>query len=79
MPHPDTTLIDRDQIERVVAAMRASKTPLVELLEATDANSIAEMSGSQYVRAMSWLQRRRAEQNASLRVVSPTSTTPTSD
>jgi hypothetical protein len=60
MPHPDTALIDRDQIERVVAAMRASKTPLVELLEATGADMIAEMTPSQYVKAMSWLQRRRA-------------------
>jgi hypothetical protein len=58
MPNPEP--IDVGQIERLVAAWRASKTHLADLLEAVGANTIAEMSSSQYVKAMSFLQRKRS-------------------
>ena len=60
MPAP----IDATQITRLVAAMRATKSNLAELLEAVGANSIIEMSSRQAVSAMSWLQRKRRQVEA---------------
>ena len=65
MPQPDPTPVSPDQIERLVAARRATKTSLAEALELTGANTISEMSPSQFIRAMSWLrQKRRRLENA---------------
>jgi hypothetical protein len=56
----DPTPIDSEQIKRLVAAWRATRSELGWLLEAVGANTIGEMSASQYVRAISVLQQRRA-------------------
>jgi hypothetical protein len=62
MPSAAPTPITDDQVSRVVAAWRATRTPeLTWLLEAVGADTIAEMSSSQAVRALSLLQRRRLE------------------
>jgi hypothetical protein len=61
MPHPDPTPISPDQIERLVAALRGEgRRDFAPLLEAVGASSIGEMTSAQAVRAMSWLQRKRA-------------------
>jgi hypothetical protein len=60
MSRSEPSSIDSDQIARLVAALRATKSELGWLLEEVGANTIAEMTPSQYVHAMSALQRRRA-------------------
>jgi hypothetical protein len=60
MPHSDPTPISPDQVERLVAALRATRTELWHLLEEVGANRIAEMTPAQLIRAMSLLQQRRA-------------------
>jgi hypothetical protein len=57
---PAPTPISPNQVERLVAALRGEgRRDFAPLLEAVGANSIAEMSASQGVRAISWLQRKR--------------------
>jgi hypothetical protein len=64
MPNPEP--IDAGQIERLVAALRGEgRRDFAPLLEAIGANSISEMTASQYVRAMSWLQKKRVATQAS--------------
>ena len=62
MPHSDPTPISPDQTARLVEIMRATKTELWRLLEEVGANSIAEMTSAQFIRAVSALQRKRRGQ-----------------
>jgi hypothetical protein len=62
MPHPEP--ISADQIDRLVAALRSAKSSLSWLLEMVGADSIASMSSSQAVRAMSALQQKRRHEKA---------------
>ena len=52
--------VTSDQIERLVAALRSTKSELSWLLTEVGADSIGAMSPQRYIRGMSWLQRRRA-------------------
>ena len=56
MPTP----IGPDKIRRLVGALRGHRSDFGWVLETVGANTIAEMSSSQAVRAMSSLQQRRA-------------------
>jgi hypothetical protein len=62
MPDSSPTPISDDQVERLVAALRGHMDDFVPMLEAIGVGSIAEMSASQAVKAMSLLQRRRGFQ-----------------
>jgi hypothetical protein len=62
MPGSEPTPIDDDQVRRLVQALRSVGTAeLGPLLEATGADTIAAMTQSQFIRGMSWLQRKRAQ------------------
>jgi hypothetical protein len=62
MPDSSPTPISGDQIERLVAALRGHIDDFGWVLEEVGANTIAEMTSVQAVRAMSALQRRRSFQ-----------------
>ena len=57
---PEPTPISPDQISRLVDLLRSTKASLAWLLTEIGADTIASMSSSQFVRAMSLLQQRRA-------------------
>jgi hypothetical protein len=61
MPNPTT--ITPDQVERLVALMRATRTSLTELLEPIGVTKIAELSQGQYISAIAALQRKRSRLN----------------
>jgi hypothetical protein len=52
MPHPDPMPVTSDQIERVVAALRATKSNLSDLLGEVGARTIAEISPQRYMRGI---------------------------
>jgi hypothetical protein len=60
MPSSAPTPITDDQISRLVQAFRGARSEFAPVLEAVGATSIGAMTSSQAVRAMSWLQRKRA-------------------
>ena len=63
---PDPTPISSDQISRLVAALRGHRSDfgwVMEMIGADDADSIATLTSSQAVKAMSLLQRRRREKD----------------
>jgi hypothetical protein len=59
MSQPDP--ISADEIDRLVEALRhvGISSNLASLLKAVGANTISEMTPSQFVHAMSWIQQRR--------------------
>jgi hypothetical protein len=58
---PDPTPITSDQTARLVQALRADRIGFWSILTEVGAGSIRELSASQAVKALSMLQRRRAE------------------
>jgi hypothetical protein len=58
---PDPTLVSREQVERLTAALRGEgRKDFVPMLEAIGVDSIGEMTAVQATRALSWIQRKRA-------------------